>query len=237
MRTLPLLILVVLAASCAPAYLPNTRNVPLFREAQEFSAAVNVSASLDAQAAYAVTDNIAIMGNYSFLTRQFTDPDFQKKHNFFEGGLGFYGLTRKFRYEVFAGYGAGKSNSIDQYSFIAKQTGQQQQVEAEGTFNRFFIQPTLATNNRGFNLAFTARVSSTQFTEWVSNDIAYTPEPGGQIFLEPAITAIAPIKGNLRGFFQLGLNVGMGDVYYDFEPLQFSLGIQLHTGSLRTRVY
>ncbi|MFN5169756.1 MAG: hypothetical protein ACK5DD_09035 [Cyclobacteriaceae bacterium] len=237
MRSSTCLWLAFVAASCAPAYLPNTRNVPLFREAQEFSAAVTLSTAIDAQAAYAVTDNIAIMGNYSFLTRQFTDPDFQKKHNFFEGGLGLYGVQRKFRYELFAGYGAGKSNSFDQYSFIAKATGVQEQVEAEGTYSRIFIQPTLATNNRGFNLAFTPRISSVQFSEFVSNGVTYKPEPGRQIILEPALTAIAPIKGNLRGFFQLGLNVGLGDVYFDYEPLQFAFGIQLHTGSLRTRVY
>ncbi len=53
-----------------------------------------------------------------------------------------------------------------------------------------------------------------------------------------ALTGKVPIAGNLQGVFQLGLAVPLsGDVYFDYVPLQFSVGIQLNTGSLRTRVY
>ena len=59
------------------------------------------------------------------------------------------------------------------------------------------------------------------------------------LFVEPALTGKFPLAGNLVGVFQLGLAVPTNsDVYFDYEPLQFSIGIQLHVGGkLRARVY
>lgn len=83
------LALVALAvSSCAPVYVPNARNAPLFRGAGEFQGSVNFSQGIDAQAAVSVTDHLGLMANYNYTNRTSTeDNDDYIKHRFFEGAL------------------------------------------------------------------------------------------------------------------------------------------------------
>jgi hypothetical protein len=116
---------------------------------------------------------------------------------------------------------------------------------ATGSYSRIFIQPSFGQNNRRFNLAFSPRISLVDFSEFSSNDNnpalaveTVKPDEKPILFIEPALTGKFPLVGNLQGMFQLGLNVKMSpNEYFDYVPLQFALGIQLNTGSLRTRVY
>jgi hypothetical protein len=240
-----IVVVALLATSCSPLYVPATRNVPLFREQGEFQGSVYLTTGIDAQLAYAVSDNIAVMGNGSFLFNKVTEPEeYTRSNTFFEGGLGYYSVSKKSRIELFAGYGFGSGTSFSQYYFFTPYFGQKDLV-ATGKFNRIFIQPSIGTNGRDFNMAFTPRISIVDFTEFSSNDndpvnsvITIKPDEKPRVFIEPALTGKVPIAGNLQGVFQLGLAVPLSsDVFFDYVPLQFSLGIQLNTGSLRTRVY
>ena len=70
---------VLLLAGCAPVYVPNVRNTPLFTKAGEFQGSMMYgTGDLDLQAAVAVTNNIALMGNYSYGDRN-TDSIDQHK--------------------------------------------------------------------------------------------------------------------------------------------------------------
>ncbi len=238
-------VLLLIATSCSPLYVPSTRNVPLFREQGEFQGSVYVTNGIDAQLAYAVSDNIAVMANGNYLSSKIEQPEnYTRSNTFVEGGLGFYSSTRKFRTELFVGYGMGKGTSFAQYYFFTQDFGQKDLV-ATGKYNRIFIQPSIGTNNRTFNLAFTPRISLVDFREFSSNDnnpaipiLVIKPDETPRLFIEPALTGKFPLVGNLQGVFQLGLAVPLsGDVYFDYVPLQLSVGIQLNTGSLRTRVY
>ncbi len=240
-----LIVLLLLATSCSPLYVPSTRNVPMFREQGEFQGSVYVTTGIDAQLAYALTDHVAVMANGSYLNDKVTEPeDYTRSNRFAEAGLGYYNVTRKFRTELFVGYGIGEGTSFAQYYFFTPYFGQKDLV-ATGKYNRIFIQPTIGTNSRTFNLAFTPRLSIVNFTEFSSNDndpvnsvVTIKPDEKPQLFIEPALTGKFPIVGNLQGVFQLGLGIpASGDVYFDYVPLQLSVGIQLNTGSLRTRVY
>lgn len=239
------IIVVALATSCSPLYVPSTRNVPLFREQGEFQGSVYLTTGVDTQLAYAVTDNIAVMANGSFLSTKISEPeDYTRSHKYVEGGLGFYNVSKNFRTELFAGFGLGKGTSFSQYYFFTQPFSQKDLV-ATGKYNRIFIQPSIGTNNRNFNLAFTPRISLVDFTEFSSNDndpanavVTIKPNEKPRLFIEPALTGKFPLVGNLQGVFQLGLAVPLsGDVFFDYVPLQVSVGIQLNTGSLRTRVY
>jgi hypothetical protein len=131
----------------------------------------------------------------------------------------------------------GQGNSFESFYFFGKT-----QVIAKGQFQRIFLQPSIGTNNRKFNLLFTARLSMVNFTNFsTENPAAVTasikPTEKFQMFIEPSLTARFHIKGNLRGFFQLNLNSPVGDVYFSHVPVQGAIGIQVHTGQLRTRVY
>ncbi|HCZ35819.1 MAG TPA: hypothetical protein DHV26_07815 [Cytophagales bacterium] len=242
-----IILLVLVAAGCSPLYIPTTRNVPLFREQGEFQASVIASTGAEVQTALAVTDNIAIMANGSFLRQKISEPDpYTRSHTFVEGGIGYYKANRRSRIEIFAGYGLGKGTSYAQYYFFSQRFGAKDLV-ATGSYSRIFIQPSFGQNNRRFNLAFTPRISLVGFSEFSSSDNGRFPtqtvnvgelNEKPRLFIEPALTGKFPLVGNLQGMFQLGLNVKASpDLYFDYVPLQFALGIQLNTGSLRTRVY
>jgi len=242
MRKLSLFLLLT-ATACSPLYVPNTRNVPLFREQGEFQGTIYTSNGAELQLAYAVSDHVAVMGNASYLSRKQGDQDFTRKHFFAEGGIGFYNVKRNLRTELFTGYGIGSGTSFSQYGFFTQYFGQKDLV-ATAKYNRIFIQPSIGTNNRGFNIAFTPRISLVDFTEFSSSDnstqnqVTIKPDESFHLFIEPALTGKFHLVGNLQGVFQLGLTLPTpNDVYFDYVPLQFSLGLQLNTGSLRTKVY
>lgn len=232
-------LLLLLAASCSPLYVPNTRNVPLFKQSGEFQAAVfATTGGADVQAAYAVSDHVAVMGNYSHGSVNKSSPlgDYKKKNSFGEVGLGYYKVKRHSRFELFAGYGLGKATSYDQYYFYSLNND----VIATGKFNRIFFQPSIGTNNRNFNLAFTPRLSWVKYTEFSApNNKTVTPDEKYQLFIEPAVTGKFHLTGNLHGIFQLGLDIASpSEPYFAFMPLQFAFGLQLDTNNrLRTKVY
>lgn len=237
------IVILVLAASCGPICVPNTRNVTLFKEGGEFQAsAFATTAGVDGQLGYALSDHLAIMGSYSYGNRKETTPkDYTRKNSYAEAGIGYYEVKRRSRVEIFGGYGFGQGTSHDQYSFF----GLNNDVVATGKFNKIFIQPSIGTNKRYFNIAFTPRVSVIQFTEFASEGFApVNPanknEKARQVFVEPAISGKFHIVGNLHGIFQLGLAVPMrsNEVYYDYMPAQLAVGIQFDSNNkLRTRVY
>jgi hypothetical protein len=235
------LLVLLLAAACSPIYVPNTRNVPLFKDGGEFQASVyGTTAGGDAQIAYAVSDHVAVIGSYSYGTQNQTNPgtkeQFTRKNSYGELGLGFYKVKRHSRLEIFGGYGIGKGTTHDQYSFF----GLDNDVVATGTFNRIFIQPSIGTNNRNFNIAFTPRIAMVKFTDFTTDVKSVKPSDGYQTFIEPAVTGKFHLVGNLHGVFQLGLDVPVKSdaVYYEYMPAQFAVGIQIDTSNrLRTKVY
>jgi hypothetical protein len=106
-------VLLLVASSCAPVYVPNVRNSPLFSKAGEFQGSVQFGNGLDLQGAVSVTNHIGVMANYSFAERNKNnyDPDDElgyHYHKFLEGGLGYYENQGNWCYEIFAGYGKGE---------------------------------------------------------------------------------------------------------------------------------
>ena len=200
------------------------------------------------QAAYSFTDNVAIMGGYSMLNQKESAQNFTRKNKYGELGLGYFKSDRSYRFELFVGYGLGEGTSLANYYFYASNFGVTD-IVATGKYSRIFFQPTIASNNRKFNLAFTPRISVVDFKEFTSTGpplpapqsapVTKKPDEKPYLFLEPALTGKFPLVGNLVGVFQLGLAVpASSDAYFDVVPLQTSIGIQLHVGGkLRTRVY
>ncbi len=230
------IILLALLSSCAPLYLPATRNAPLFTEGGEAQLSGYLSAAgIEGQAAYALTDNIAVTGSYAYANQKKTSNgiEYTRKNSYAELGIGIYNTTRKSRWELIAGYGFGESNTRDVFYFFGPT-----ETEANGKFQRIFIQPSIGTNNRGTNFAFTPKVSWVDFTEFTSSGNTVKPNEKPRIFLEPAVTMKIHLTGNLFGVAQLGLAVPIsGTDYYKVQPLQASLGVQIDTGGLRTKVY
>lgn len=238
MRFLTIL-LAALAASCAPVYLPNTRNTPLFRGAGEFQGSAWLGSGLNGHLAYSLTNHVAVMGNVSFAslresrTSNNQQFDFTKNHLFYEAGVGLFGRNRGARYEVFAGFGQGQGNSLANYGFFGPAA-----VVAEGNYTRIFVQPSLGTNNRKFNIAFTPRISAVNFSEFRTNGRTHRPDQGPHIFFEPAVTTRFPLAGNLHGMVQAAVNMPLpSDVIFESPNFQLAIGVQLQLGGLRTRLY
>ncbi|HPI80075.1 MAG TPA: hypothetical protein PLM35_06030 [Cyclobacteriaceae bacterium] len=241
MRFGPLVIALALLSSCAPMYVPNVRNAPLFNGKGEFQAAAFIGTGIDLQGALALSDHIGITGNYSFLRETRNDPfdpsqKFKRKNNFFEGGIGYYKASRSRRIELYAGYGQGKGTTTGQYGFLGLG---QQEVIVTGKYKRIFIQPSIGTNNSRFSLALTPRISLVDFHEFQTGPIKESPDDGAHLFIEPAATARFRMAENLNGIFQLGVNIpSPNDTFFDHVAVQASFGVQLHLGeSLKAKMY
>ena len=241
MRFTLILVAVILLSSCAPMYVPNTRNVLMFDGQGEFKGMVAVGTGVDVQGGVSISDNVGLMGNYSFINETSNDPldpnqTFKRKGNYIDGGIGYFKSNRNNRFELYVGYGLGKGTTTGQYGFLGLP---QQERIVTGKYNKIFLQPSFGTNNANFNLFFTPRISYVTFTEFQTGVIIEEPDENGHLFFEPAVTARFKMAGNLFGNFQVGLNAAMpNDAFFDHVPLQASFGVQLHLGgSLRTKVY
>lgn len=236
-----IIVLALLLSACSPLYLPATRNAPLFDEQGEaqFSGYLS-SAGLEGQAAYALTDHIALTGSYAMASQKKTSngTEYTRKNNYAEFGLGIYNTTRNSRWEILGGYGFGESTSSDVYYFFAPAFGSQAETVATGRLSRIFIQPSIGTNNRGANLAFTPKISWVDFSEFTSAGVTVQPNEDPVMFLEPAVTLKLHLAGNIFAIAQLGVTFPLsGEPYFKYQQLSATMGLQIDTGGLRTKVY
>ncbi|MEX2235001.1 MAG: hypothetical protein WD824_22755 [Cyclobacteriaceae bacterium] len=215
-------------SACAPVYVPNVRNSPMFTKAGEFQASLQIGNGVEAQSAYAITEHFAVMTNYLYVDQAgFDDEEDFHRNKFFEMGAGYFSNNDESFFEVFVGYGRGKGSSYDTYEFFGSQS-----AFAEGKYERYFIQPAFGLNKSEVNVSFAPRFSMVDFYKF-SNEIASTSiheEP--KFFLEPAIIGRANFANN-RMFvvFQAGVSLGMsGGVYFDRRTFQLAGGLGFRLG-------
>lgn len=236
-----LIVFCLAMSSCAPLYLPATRNAPLFDEQGEAQVSGYLSgAGIEAQAAYALTDNIAVTGSYEYANQKKTSNgvEYTRRNNYLEFGAGIYNTTRSMKWEVLAGYGFGEGTSSDVYGFFSPPLALGTETVATGKMTRIFLQPSIGTNNRSTNLAFTPKISWVDYSEFTSNGLTVQPKEDPIIFLEPAATLKFHLAGNLFMVGQIGLALPLsGEPYFKYQSLSASVGIQIDTGGLGTRVY
>ncbi len=224
-------------SACAPVYVPNARNAPLFTQAGEFQGSIQFGNGIDAQGAIAVSNHIGLMGNFSYADNKSPEPDDiddYHRHKFFEGGIGYYENEGKWCYEVFAGYGKGEGSSYDDYDFFGSSTGDP--IRATGKFERFFIQPAIGLNKKVMNVAFVPRITLVDFTEFSSDDAVapYIADDDAKIFLEPAVVGRVNLMNNRMFFtFQSGFSIPVSKTYYEYRPFYVSTGIGFRIGGMK----
>lgn len=231
----------IILSSCAPVYVPNSRNSPMFTKAGEFQGSVQFGNGLDAQGAVSVTNHIGLMGNFSYANNKSPDPndntDNFHRHKFFEGGIGYFENEGKWCYEIFAGYGKGEGSSYDTYDFFGNSSGDE--VLATGKFERYFIQPAFGLNKKIMHVSFVPRITLVDFTEF-SSDASVAPyiaNDDPKIFLEPAVIGKVNLMDNRMFFvFQGGFSIPTTKVYYDYRPFYVSTGIGFRLGGIRKEV-
>lgn len=229
-----LVLIAFVASSCAPAYLSNTRNTPMFSEAREFAGTTSVGSSgLDVQLAYAVTNHIAVMANGNIFWSDATLDtiiNYRRTHRFAELGIGYFVKKERFHFELFGGYGRAKVHSYQTFLF----KGDPRFVN--GVYDRIFFQPSFRLSEKRLETIFSPRFSIVNFRKYTLENI-YTgaidekPFSGTQGFFEPSFTERFRIVNNLYGFAQVGFNIALNDnYYYDHNGMNFSVGLQLRAG-------
>ncbi len=201
-------------SSCAPAYVPNVINTPLFNNQGEFQASVNGGlAGFDPQISYALTDNIGVMLNASFTDRTSDSTNNFHKHKFVEMGLGYYQkMGNSGRFETYAGAGFG--------SLRAEYENELWMSHSEVNSIRFFIQPAFGVSWEFFDGSFAPRLVYLYLNQQSKSNTG--------MFLEPAITAkLGPEY--VKVVFQLGLSLpfNTNTIEFNYQPFLFSIG--LHT--------
>lgn len=192
----------LIAQSCNIMYTPNMQNVPLLTEKNEVRATLG---PFDYQAAYAVTENIGVMLNGQYHTRNTNTLDYEygskslnnSKSALIEGGVGF---TKKLSdyavFEVYGGYGGGKNSILDTYTDYT--TGSLLRKESfSATTNRFFLQPGIGFTNEYFDIAFSSRLMVLNYsnidtlnytTSMMVNQELLNIDQEPFVFIEPALT-------------------------------------------------
>ncbi len=214
--------------SCAPVYVPNARNAPLFRGAGEFQSSVSFGEGIDAQGAVSITNHIGVMGNYNYVNRNTSDINDNDyvKHKFWEAGVGYYENTDKMSYEIFGGYGRGEGTSYGTYSWFGSTD-----INATGNYQRFFIQPSIGSNQNIFNWIVSTRISLVDFENFTYDGVVANYNSPA-LFFEPAFTGRIHFgKSPIYTQFQTGFSfTTQGDTVYDYQPFQLSFGIGLRFG-------
>jgi hypothetical protein len=219
-----LFIFIVTFQSCAPEYIPNMVNSPMFSNKGEFQANAGAGTSdLDVQVAYAMTDHIGVMVNGSFADRTKDSTDKFHKHIILEGGVGFYDKFGEIgRYEIYGGYGTGRVEGKYENIFSINQI-------ADARYNRFFIQPGIGIATGIYDGSFTSRIALVQMNP--NGAVFETGNYHG--FLEPVFTSKIGYK-YLKFTFQIGFSVPIGDnrLKFDYQPFIFNVGANLNLGRL-----
>ncbi|MBN1116716.1 MAG: hypothetical protein JXA77_05910 [Bacteroidales bacterium] len=139
-----------------------------------FLARKNKVSSFDLQGSFAITDNIGIMANASFLNVTSDSSDNFNKHSFVEADTGYfmslgnYGIV-----QIYGGYGFGKVNSYYDSDLISNFN--------KATLSRIFLQPSVGLKSDVFDGFLSCRITSVTFFQ---NKVSES-----ELFVEPALTA------------------------------------------------
>ena len=223
--------------SCAPAYVANTSNAPMFDKAKELTANISYFSGINAQVAYSFSDHIAAManGNVIIVKPDFSEaerPAARPHHLFGEAGLGYFKGQDKLRFEVFGGYGIGEGYSRQPRGFLSPEG---ESIIGKGTYDRFFLQPSVGMEFDHFMFIITTRISAVNFRSYslVANGSQGqsfdAPTAGYNFYLEPALTWRFRPVNTINPFVQISMTGPLHDVNYHCNIFHMAVGIQLHS--------
>ncbi|NSL90054.1 hypothetical protein ECE50_024680 [Chitinophaga sp. Mgbs1] len=239
-----LLILAAGISSCSShIYVPNTVNVPLLKERNEFKASISPT---NLQTAFALTDNIAIMANGQYvypLVRWAEDERTSTRNNIFvddntrggiiEGAVGFFkplDPKKRMVFDVYAGGGAGSFRTFTRKS-DRDGTVPLENYRLKNQFSKFFIQPSIGFAHPVVEAAFSSRFTLLNFYNpymgpkaFENNESAkadFLKTSGNPIFTyDPAFTFRVGYK-YVKFQMQLMCSVPLNN-NYDFGDYQFN---------------
>jgi len=220
-------------------YLPRNANVPLFKEKNDFNGSVSAgigtkTSGLEVQAAYAVTDNLAVMANF-MSSKYFAagDPDDHNVSNgsYFDGAAGYFKpLNRFLVFEVFGGLGYC-SQHHEYYAYTL--SGYDYRGYADLAYIKPFLQPSIGASFDIIDIAFSSGITSLNFNKIKNNvdqnslyydELERIDMNRSFVLLEPAVTIRTGWKFiKLQAQYMFSFNLTHDFMY--FEPVKGSLGI------------
>jgi hypothetical protein len=230
-----ILLLAVSLSGCTSYYVPNTQNVPLFKEKNEFRiSATKAFVTTEVQAAYSVTHNIAVMANFMRVRDMaMTDPSWGRE-NYIESAIGYYTpFMEKGVFEIYGG--CGFSNQYYQYSYFSVGSLRNSSGTASFSFTKFFIQPSVGFTSGIFDFAFSARLSNLHYykinskinvgnSEYSKLDLIR--QNTNSFVFEPAFTTLIGFK-YVKIQLQSGVAINLNNPNSNFQTPLGSLGLQI----------
>ena len=222
MKNIFLLILLALClSSCTHYYyMPAVKNVPLFKEKNEYrlSGALATSQEIDAkeiQAAYSISNRFAIMANYMNANGGDLNSNNWGKGQYLEGAFGYYNNYQKNKvFQVFAGMGIGNQQHKYQessYSFMGSGAIYYDIGSSDLSFRKYFIQPSIGYTNKIVDIAFTSGLGMLSFYN-INNNI--------QSDRQPYLDLDAIEKNRNRFLLENALTLRLG---WNYVKVQFQL--------------
>jgi hypothetical protein len=211
---LSVLALLLLGGCSRNLYVPNNLNTPLFESVGEVKFGVGTKLispfCVDMQTAYAPLDHFALMINASTLNSGDKESSNAFKHYFAEAGAGVFTALwpdkynhRRFRLELFGGYGAGRTAIRLDPSFFFNPTSSF--LRHQGSYHRKFLQPALGLRGKLLEAAFALRFTEVNFSRYKDFTDGFLTNQGIYNFsvLEPVFTWGVNHR-NIRFFGQVG---------------------------------
>jgi hypothetical protein len=214
-------------------------NIPLMQQKGQTQLGGHVSFNgLDVQAAYALTNKIALMANYSDMGKkkeEYSSINYAvDKHNFKEIGAGIYKNTTsgKLR-EVYLLAGKGMTSH---FVMGRNSAGLISETNQQVDYNRFALQADFGNKNKKLKPVLTPRLLALHYynivddtrsdNQNISNFHVYAE---GTLSLQYPIRKFLTISG--QASVTLPLTHGKGyNYYYEFSPFNASIGLIFHTG-------
>jgi hypothetical protein len=212
MKTLTIMILTlaifpflaVILSSCSHYYyVPNVKNIPLLREKNEGRVSLNFgsgdeSTSVEVQAAYALTDNIAVMSDFmSVKGGQSSGEHDWAKGTYFDGAIGYFKPMNTFTvFEIYGGLGS--SSQYHKYYNYSWNSPTSDAGHANLIFTKLFIQPSFGLTFNWADLAFSTPVSRVIFHE-IDNNINGGEKHGLDLITENRSSSIFEPTITVRG--------------------------------------
>jgi hypothetical protein len=198
--------LIILLSSCAHYYyVPNSQNVPLFQEKNEYRISGAYGAgnqfdpmrteAMEIQMAYSVTDKIGIMTNFMSVKGENLGEGYGKG-NYLEGALGYFKPIKEWGvFEIYGGFGGGKQHH-EYYNTSDKLIGSSNLSSV-----RIYLQPSFGLTYNAFDIALSTRVCRLSFDNINSKELGnsasnyederselYALSNKSHFFIEPALT-------------------------------------------------
>ncbi|SDG82034.1 hypothetical protein [Chitinophaga filiformis] len=234
-------------------YVPNTVNEPLLKEKHEFKGSVSPS---NYQAAFALTNNIAVMANgqyvYDFLDASDNEGsdvivDSDTRGGVIEGAIGYFkplDPKKRMVFDVYAGYGRGSFKTLaDAYQSSTERVVNDYLLRTH--FNKYFIQPGIGLSHPVIEAAFTSRISLLKFNSLYAGPKAFENDTARRVnymsignkvlpLYEPAFTfrvGYKYVKFQMQLLFSLLINderYGGYDIDDYFQPVALNMGVSVN---------